>query len=257
MLRPTSEMLGLGFVLVEPAGYVEHFCYVMAGTAADTVRLFRNADEHSVDVEKFQRGVKLFRLGDGRAVVLCDSHNQGRRFDFADVIGQRALHVLLGVVPGIAGKPIFRGERNVAGEHEAVPVDDRIERGGGTETGGVLDSPGGEHAAAAAAGNVEIVGVDVALCDDSVDAAIEVVEVIAGIGMMDEVGELLAITGASARVGVELDGRRIITKMLFEIEAVAVIAKRSAVDFENERIFFGGIEAGRLENPALDLALVL
>jgi len=30
-------------------------------------------------------------------------------------------------------------EGDVAGEHEAVPVDDGIERGGGAETGGVLD----------------------------------------------------------------------------------------------------------------------
>ncbi len=99
------------------------------------------------------------------------------------MIGERALHVLLGVVPGIAGKPIFGGEGDVAGEHEAVPVDDGIKRGGCAEAGGVLDGPGGEHAAAAAAGDVEIVRVDVTLANDSIDAAIEIVEIVARIGV--------------------------------------------------------------------------
>jgi len=49
----------------------------------------------------------------------------------------------------------------------------------------VLDGPAGEDAAAAAAGDEEIVGVDVALGDDGVDAAIEVVEIVAWIRMMD------------------------------------------------------------------------
>src|SRR5712692_9879237 len=61
--------LGLGFVLLEPAGYVQHFGDVVARAAADAVGLFRDADQHGVDVEKFQGGVKLLGLGDGGAVV--------------------------------------------------------------------------------------------------------------------------------------------------------------------------------------------
>src|SRR6266853_6697839 len=101
--------LRLGFVLVEPASYVEHFGDVVAGAAADAVWLFRNADEHGFDIEKFQGGVKLLGFRNGCAVVLFAGHHQRRRFDFADLIGQRALHVLLAVVPGIAGKPILCG----------------------------------------------------------------------------------------------------------------------------------------------------
>src|SRR5713101_7882295 len=205
VLRPYGETLGLGFVLVEPAGYVQHFGDVVARAAADAVGLFRDADQHGVDVEKFQGGVKLLGFGDGGTVVGFAGHDEGWRFDFGDLIGERALHVLLRVVPGIAGEPIFRGPGNVGGEHEAVPVDDRVERGGGAEAIGVLDGPGGEHAATTAAGNEEIVGVDVAFGDDGVDAAIQIVEIVAGIGVVDEVGELFAVAGAAAGVGIEHD----------------------------------------------------
>src|SRR5216683_1308921 len=256
VLRPYGETLGLGFVLVEPAGYIQHFGDVMAGTTADSVRLFRNADENRLDVEQFQSGVKLLGFGDGGAVVGFASHDEGGRFDFDNLVGERALHVLLGIVPGVSREPIFCGERNIAGEHEAVPVDDRIERGGCTEAIGVLDGPGGEHAATTAAGNEEIVGVDVAFGDDGVDAAIEIVEIVAGIGVVDEVGELFAVTGAAARVGVEHNVPQRSPDLLFKIETVAIVAEGSAVDFQDQRIFFGGIEAGRLNDPGLNFALV-
>src|SRR5712692_116430 len=256
VLRPYGETLGLGFVLLEPAGYVQHFGDVVARAAADAVGLFRDADQHGVDVEKFQGGVKLLGLGDGCAVVGFAGHDEGWRFDFGDLIGKRALHVLLGIFPGIAGEPVFCGERDVGGEHEAVPIDDRIERGGGAEAIGVLDGPGSEHAATTAAGNEEIVGVDVAFGDDGVDAAIQIVEIVAGIGVVDEVGELFAVAGAAARVGVEHDVTHSGPDLLFEIEAVAVVAEGPAVDFQDQRIFLGGIETGRLNDPALNLALV-
>ena len=44
--------LGFGFVLVEPACYVQHFGDVVAGAAADAVGLFRDTDEHGFDVEE-------------------------------------------------------------------------------------------------------------------------------------------------------------------------------------------------------------
>ena len=52
----------------------------------------------------------------------------------------------------------------------------------------MLDSPGGEDTAATSAGDEEIVCVDVASGDDGVDAAIQVGEIVAGISMVDEVG---------------------------------------------------------------------
>src|SRR5207245_7100636 len=129
-------------------------------------------------------------------------------------------------------------------------------RGGGREPGSVLDGPSGEDAAPAAAGYKQIVSIDVAFGDDGVDAAVEIVEVVAGIGVMDKIGEFLAVTGAAARIGVKHDVPEGGPNLLFKIEPVAVIPEGSAMNFENERIFFGGIEIGRLNDPALNLALV-
>ena len=80
--------LGFGFVLVEPACYVQHFGDVVAGAAADAVRLFRNADEHGVDVQEFKGGVKLLSFGDGGAVIGFAGHDERGGFNFADLVGE-------------------------------------------------------------------------------------------------------------------------------------------------------------------------
>ena len=175
-----NARLVLRFVLVEPAGDVQHLRDVVAGTAANAVRLLGHTYENGVDVQELESGVKLFGLGNGRAIVRFAGHNQRWRFHFGDQIRERALHVLIGVVPGITGEPIFGDEGDVGSQGEAVPVDDGIERGGGAEAFGMLDGPASEHPAATAAGDEEIVRVDVALGDDGVNAAVEIVKVVAG-----------------------------------------------------------------------------
>jgi len=54
-------------------------------------------------------------------------------------------------------------------------------------------------------GDEEIVGVDVALGDNGVDAAVEVVKVVTWIGVMDEIGKFFAVAGAAARIRIEND----------------------------------------------------
>jgi hypothetical protein len=44
------ETLYLGFVLLEPAGDIEHLGDVMAWTAADAVRLFGDTHENGINV---------------------------------------------------------------------------------------------------------------------------------------------------------------------------------------------------------------
>src|SRR5262249_40599832 len=157
----------------------------MARATVDTVRFFWYAHQNRVDIEQLQRRVELFGFGDRRAEVGFSSHHERRSFDFTDEIGQRALHVLIRVFPRIAGKPIFGDERNVRGEREAVPVDDRIKRRRSAETISVLDGPAGEHATAAAAGYVKVVRVDVTFGDDGVDTIVEIVKIVAGISVVD------------------------------------------------------------------------
>src|SRR5260370_39537489 len=92
---------------------------------------------------------------------------------------------------------------------------------------------GGEEAAAAAAGDEGIVGVDVALGDKGIDAAVEVVKIVARIGVMDEIGKFFAIAGAAARIQIENDitsGRQ---HLFFEIKTVAIVGEGTAVNFKN------------------------
>src|SRR5271170_6414605 len=96
-----------GFVLLEPSSYVKHFGDVMAGSAADAVWFLGNTDEYNIDVEELEGRVELFRFGDGSAIVGFAGHQQSWRFYFGDEIGERALHILIGVFPGNAREPIF------------------------------------------------------------------------------------------------------------------------------------------------------
>ena len=121
----------------------------------------------------------------------------------------------------------------------------------------MTDDPAGEHAAAAAAGDVQLFRVDKALCEHGVDARVQVGEIVAGIGVVDEVSELAAVAGAPPRVGIEHDVSVRRHELFFEIEAITVIGKRPAVDLKDQGILLGGIKSRRLDDPSLDFAMIL
>src|SRR5256885_16425701 len=73
---------------------------------------------------------------------------------------------------------------------------------------------------------------------------------------MNEVGKFFAVTRASSRVRIEHNVPHRSPDLFFKIKAVTVIAERPAVNFENERILFRGVEIRRMNDPALDFALV-
>src|SRR6266849_3568090 len=120
----------------------------------------------------------------------------------------------------------------------------------------MADDPGGQHAAAAAAIDEEIAGVDVAPGDDLVHSSHQVVVVLAGIGILDSVAKGAAVAGGAAGIGVEqyvtLGG----VVLPAEIEPHAVHPVGPPVDAEHEWILSLGIEAWRLDDPALDVQTV-
>src|ERR1700674_1279741 len=248
--------LHLRLVLFEPASNIQHFGDVVAGAAADAVRFLGDAYEDGVNIQEFQRCVELFGLGDGSAVVGLTGHDHRGGLYLCDETGEGTLHVVVGSIPGIPGEPIFGDEGNVGSEREAVPVDDRIERSRGAEAISVLDGPTGENTAPAAAGDEEIIRVDIALGDDGVDPAIQVVEIVTGIGVMDEVGKVFAVAGAAARIGVEHDVAPGGEYLFFKVKAVTVVGKGAAMNLKDERIFFCRIEIGRMDDPTLNLVVV-
>ena len=66
-------------MLLKPASDVEHFGDVVAGAAADAVRLFRNADKNGFNVEKFESFVELLGFGDGGTVIGFAALHSGDR----------------------------------------------------------------------------------------------------------------------------------------------------------------------------------
>ena len=98
--------------------------------------------------------------------------------------------------------------------------------------------------------------VDVAALDQFIDAGHQIFIVIAGIVVLDDVAEILAVAGAAARIRIEHDIAFRRHPLKFVIEDITVGRVRPAVDVQNQRIFFCRIEIGRLLHPGLNLLAV-
>src|SRR5579872_5724064 len=73
---------------------------------------------------------------------------------------------------------------------------------------------------------------------------------------MNQIGELFSVACATARVHVKHNvpfGR---PHLLDCVEAIPVVGKWTAMNFEDHRIFFGWIKIRRLHDPGLYLALI-
>ena len=217
----------------------------------------RYADHGGVDLAQLERLVELLGLGRRRAVVVVADHHHGRRGDIADIGDRRTLHVVLGVFPWRGREPVAREERiEIRGQHETRPVDHRLDRNGRAEAVGVADDPRGQAAATAAAGDEQVVGIDRAERDGRVDHAHQVVEILARVSVLDQVGELAAVARAAARIGIDHDiaGRRI--KLDLRGEGRSVGGERATVDLEQQRVLLRRVEVRRAHDPGLDVATV-
>ena len=96
-----------------------------------------------------------------------------------------------------------------------------------------------------------LVVVDVAAFDQFVDAGHQVFVVVAGIVVLDDVAEILAIARAAARVRIKHDVTLRRHPLKLVIEDVTVSRVRAAVDVQDERILFVRIKVGRLLHPRL------
>src|SRR2546427_743308 len=92
-------------------------------------------------------------------------------------------------------------------------------------------------AAAAAARDEQVRGVDVPLGNRRVHARVQIVEVVTRVAVVDQIAELLAITRATARVDVEDDVVAGRPELLHEVKAVAVVREGPAVDLEDQGVF--------------------
>ena len=236
-----------------------HLADEAARTGADAVVRLGDPHEHRRHLPDPQRLVELLRLRHRRPPVDLARDEHRRRRHVRDVVDRRALHVVLEVVPRRAREPVVHAARtaHVRRKDPAVPVDDGLLRRGGGEAVRVRHDPGRQHPAAGSSGHEELLFIDVSARNHFIDARHQVVEVVARIGVVDLVPEVLAIAGAPARVRVEDDVARRGEQLDFRAEAVPVVGERAAVDLEQERILAARVEVRRLHDPALDVEPVM
>jgi len=82
------------------------------------------------------------------------------------------------------------------------------------------------------------------------------VEIVAGIGVMNQIGEFFAVTGAAAGVRVKDDVTLSRPDLRLQVETIAKVGEGTAVNLENKGILLGGIKIRRLDDPTLDFAFV-
>ena len=120
----------------------------------------------------------------------------------------------------------------------------------------MADDPICEQAAAAAAGNAKLFGIDISALKYFIHAKHQVFEVVTRIAILNNVAELLPIGRASAWIGIEhhvaLGGH----PLKFMVKDETVRRVRPAVNIEDERIFFRWIKVRRLLDPAVSFLAI-
>src|SRR5262249_57850669 len=117
------------------------------------------------------------------------------------------------------------------------------------ETIGVSHDPRGQHAAAAAYADEEVLVVNEALRQRGVNSGHQVVVILAGIRILDAVDEILAVTGRASRVGVEHGvtvGREVLER---PIPRDRIHRPRAAVNPQHHRIFLARLKIGGFYQP--------
>jgi hypothetical protein len=110
----------------------------------------------------------------------------------------------------------------------------------------VIDHPAGKNTPARTPRDEQILLVYVALGKNRVDAGVKVLEIVAGIGVVDEIATFFAVTGAAPRVGVKDDIVLGSPDLGVEVEAIAVVREGTAENMQDQGIFLGGIKTWRL-----------
>src|SRR6516165_11419195 len=114
------------------------------------------------------------------------------------------------------------------------------------------NGPVGEDSATAAPRHAEFLLVDVATLEEFVDSDHQVSVVVTGVVVLNDVSELLAITGRAARVDVENNIAFGGHPLKFMIEDPAVGSVWTAMNVEDKRVLLLRVEVGRLLNPPLN-----
>ena len=116
----------------------------------------------------------------------------------------------------------------------------------------MADDPVREQSTPASSGHAKFFLIDVAAFNELIDTSHQIFEIVAGIMILDHVAEILAVSRAAARIRKQhhVTLRCHPLKLVFENVAVSCVG--SAMNVEDQRIFFCGIKIRRLLHPGLN-----
>ncbi len=117
----------------------------------------------------------------------------------------------------------------------------------------MADDPVGHEAAVGPAENAQSLGIHVSLPDRPVDGRQQIRQVVLAPPTIQRAGEFIAVAGRTSWVRVEDDIAARRQHLEFMHQRLTVHAERSAVDFQQQRVLRGRVEARRLQHPAVDL----
>src|SRR5882762_5109825 len=221
--------------------------------ARQFMRLARKNYHGSRTLQKLERAEQLLsaRILRSAIVGLPQNEHYGR-VDFLDERNRGAVGVVLRVLKRGRLEPVWLEQSKIGGVPPRRPIGYVALRYRSRKAVGLSNCPVRKHAASAATSHPEFFEIDVAALENFVHSRHEVVVVVARIVVLNDVAEILPVAGRAARVNVKHDvalGRH---PLKFVIEDPAIGGMWSAVDVEDQWIFFLGIEVGRLLNPSLN-----
>src|SRR5450755_2111052 len=116
----------------------------------------------------------------------------------------------------------------------------------------MADYPIGEHASAAAARYRQFVGIHPAALNQVVNSGHQILVVVAGVMVLDDVAKILSIGRTAARIGIQDDiafGRH---PLELVVEGVSIGGMRATMNIQNHRILLAFLKIGRALYPGLN-----
>src|SRR5207248_2768640 len=127
------------------------------------------------------------------------------RLHVLNITDGRASLEIVGIIEGRGFEPVWLKEGEVGRVPPVFPARDVALGHAGGKPLRVCDYPVGEQTAAATTSNAKLFVIDVTALDHFIDAPHEVLIIIAGIMILNDVSELLAVSDAAARVRIKHD----------------------------------------------------
>jgi len=208
-------------------------------TARKAVALALEAYELCLAAQAFQRGKELLGLFDAAAQILLTVNDEHGRVHLRHIRDRRIFHQMFEILPGSSPKfVVTKIPADIAGSIHRGQVGNTAVSDGGPEAIGMPHEPVCHEAAIAATSDAQTLLIDITPGDQRVHAGHDVQRVLLAPDPTHGKREFASIAATAARIGVEHHVALARLELHFVEEAIAVVGMRSAVNLQDQGIFF-------------------